>query len=80
MQGRRMGGEEEGWDEGWPEGWVVEGEEEDDEVEGECAERVALTIPSTLEPYWYERGDAGFRQQLRAYKRTMHELDRGYFK
>ena len=42
-------------------------------------ERVALVVPSTLEPYWYERRDAGFRAQLREYKHALTDLDRAFY-
>ena len=61
--------------------WQQEGafEEEGEEVGADDARHLRVRVPSTLEPYWYERRDVGFRGQLRAYKRTMQDLDRCYY-
>ena len=48
--------------------------------DGEFAEShdVPLTVP-TLAPYWYERKDGGFCEQLQMYKKILRALDRTFF-
>ena len=68
MAGEEQWAEEQAGEHGWR-----------DDDRRDVAAGARVRVPSTLEAYWYERRDVGFRGQLRCYKQTMEELDRCYY-